>query len=31
MGELVRVSGLPDLEGLGYAKDDRGVYIIDEE
>jgi hypothetical protein len=31
MGELVRISGIADLEELGYPKDDRGVFIIHED
>ena len=29
LGEVIRVSSLEDLDGLGYRKDDRGVYIVD--
>jgi len=29
MGELIQISGTSDLEEHGYAKDDRGIYIVE--
>jgi hypothetical protein len=31
MGELVRITSADDLQEQGFARDDRGVYIIGEE
>lgn len=31
MGQLLQIDTAADLEDAGYARDDRGVYIIGEE